>query len=167
MPVTHKMARTARRVAFSFPDPELLLALAVFAFTLLASRAPSAYPWMIRHDDAACAMCHADPSGARAYDEAALRKALDALAAAKKDSDGVGVADTDELRHDALAAAIRIGAGSEYGCRLAPGAVERRAPSLGVGGLVAAALLALRRCGRAGNLGPVALRASRAKEQAI
>lgn len=58
----------------------LALFVGVLVGSLLASRRASAYPWMIRHEYAACTMCHADPSGAgivtpygRAQSEVLLR----------------------------------------------------------------------------------------------
>ncbi|MCW5836856.1 MAG: hypothetical protein KIS78_30960 [Labilithrix sp.] len=94
MPVTPNRARTARPAASSFLDrrrvapsssfARVALRAALFALVLagalLASRSAHAYPWMIRHEYAACTMCHADPSGAgivtpygRAQSEVLLR----------------------------------------------------------------------------------------------
>lgn len=57
-----------------------LLAVLAFVSVLGWSEEARAYPWMIRHDYAACSMCHADPSGAgiltpygRAQSEVLLR----------------------------------------------------------------------------------------------
>lgn len=64
--------------------------------------------------------------GAQAYDEAALRRALDALTAERKDSDSDGTPDIDELR---AADDPNSGAGGpavtpDYGCTAAPGRGE-------------------------------------------
>jgi hypothetical protein len=86
MAVTPKTARTARRDVSSFLDrrshvwARLAIVALIFVGALFASRSAFAYPWMIRHDYAACTMCHADPSGAgivtaygRAQSEVLLR----------------------------------------------------------------------------------------------
>ncbi len=54
-PNSQRMARRVARVAAAF---------AVVVGFLLTTRDALAYPWMLRHDYAACSMCHADPSGA-------------------------------------------------------------------------------------------------------
>lgn len=59
--------------------------------------------------------------GARAYDEDALKTALDALAAEKKDSDGDGQDDITELREGADPNATGTESVTpEYGCQAAP-----------------------------------------------
>lgn len=82
--------------------------------------------------------------GAAAYDEDALRLALDALADEEKDSDGDGVSDIDELRSGADPNA---GAGGqviapEYGCRASRGRdAGAGATSLALAALALGALL--------------------------
>jgi len=39
------------------------VSLVLFCCVVLCSRSAAAYPWMIRHGYAGCAVCHADPSG--------------------------------------------------------------------------------------------------------
>jgi hypothetical protein len=58
----------------------LAILVAVLLGSLFTSRSAFAYPWTIRHEYAACTMCHADPSGAgivtpygRAQSEVLLR----------------------------------------------------------------------------------------------
>lgn len=81
--------------------------------------------------------------GLSAYDEASLRTALDALAAEKKDSDGDGIPDVEELQRggdpNSSEAGERIV--PEYGCALATGRV--RDPICGfAGGVLVIALAA-------------------------
>jgi hypothetical protein len=65
MLATPKTAPTARLVASSSRSlARFLVAFAVLVVSLFAARRADAYPWMIRHDYATCATCHADPSGA-------------------------------------------------------------------------------------------------------
>lgn len=107
-----------------------------------------------------CILCHAGPPGrgtvttpfgttlrsrgAQAYDEGALRLALDALAAEKKDSDGDGTSDIDELRSggDPNGGAGAEAIVPEYGCRASPGRSDDRA---GVALVAAVFAIALRR----------------------
>jgi len=75
--------------------------------------------------------------GLVAYDEASLRRALDALAAEKKDSDGDGTSDIDELRTGGDPNAGASGPGGEdviapeYGCGVSAGRRVRDASSNG------------------------------------
>jgi uncharacterized protein (TIGR03382 family) len=59
--------------------------------------------------------------GARAYDEAAIHTALDALAAEKKDSDSDGTADIDELKAGGDPNGSAGTVTPEYGCTTAFG----------------------------------------------
>jgi hypothetical protein len=107
-----------------------------------------------------CTLCHAGTPGrgtvttpfgttlrsrgAQAYDEASLRLALDALSAEKKDSDGDGTSDIDELR----AGQDPNGSGGdvvkpEYGCTAGPR--TPKSGSLAAPLLLLAATLSIRR----------------------
>lgn len=137
-----------------------LLSLLAASLAVLATRAAGAtpnFPDVVASHlglDAAppCTLCHAGTPargtvttpfgatlrtrGAVAYDEAALRLALDALAAEKKDSDGDGTPDIDELRagDDPNGAAGEVTT-PEYGC-----AIGRGTPAAGPGTAAVVAL---------------------------
>ena len=89
--------------------------------------------------------------GARAYDESAMRTALDALSAEKKDSDADGVPDIDELK---AGSDPNTGSGEEvvvpeYGCRAATAGIpgdSRGRPVIGLG--AALLMLVIRRRAR-------------------
>lgn len=154
----------------------LPLALAAFTTALLAggaARATQGFPDEIHAHLAlsytpACTICHQTPAGGNGTatqpfavsmkarglvpnDNGSLDTALDALAAEKRDSDGDGVPDIDELKAgtDPNAAGGGEGGASapaevpEYGCAAAP----MRARGTGAGWLAAAmiALFVMRR----------------------
>lgn len=143
--LTFALPRTAHATP-SFPD--------VIASHLALAEAP------------ACSLCHAgQPArgtvttpfgttarsrGLVAYDEASLRLALDAIAGAKKDSDGDGAADIDELKsgEDPNGAFGDDAPVPEYGCRFAARAREPSIPLTMIMVITVAAALGLRRIHR-------------------
>lgn len=85
--------------------------------------------------------------GAQAYDEDSIRTALDALEAEKKDSDGDGVPDIDELRNGGNPNGTGGTIKPEYGCAVMPPSSDVIRWELGIplGALLALRLRRMRR----------------------
>lgn len=139
--------------------------VAVVALTAASASATPNFPKAVQAKlslgaEPACTLCHAGPTqrgtvttpfgasmrarGLAAYDEASLGRAIDALRGEKRDSDGDGKPDVDELTagEDPNAGAGRAGDDAalvpEYGCSAAPAR-----PTPGLSPLAALAALAL------------------------